>query len=140
VDILEKRNVSFTAGIRTPYCPVRGLTTIPTNGLIGRSEGMRLLGKPRSRWEGKISCNITVLYRNGRGPKGAYWVRVAQDKTFVNMVMNILREIFDWMSDYQLLEKGSDCWKKHTHTYHKLTCFILYHSFSILLALPSGVF
>ena len=60
VDILEKRNISFTAGIRNPYYPVRGLTTIPTYGLVGRSEGMRLLVKPRSRWEGKISCHIMV--------------------------------------------------------------------------------
>jgi hypothetical protein len=71
VDILDKRNISFTAGIRTAYCPVRGLATIPINGLVGRYEGMRLLGKPSSRWEGKISCNIAVdLY--GRGLKGAY--------------------------------------------------------------------
>jgi hypothetical protein len=59
--ILEKRNISFTSGIRTPYCPVRGLATIPTNGLVRRSEGMRLLGKPSSRWEGKISCNIQYI-------------------------------------------------------------------------------
>jgi hypothetical protein len=107
---MEKRNICFTAGIRTPYCPLRGLATIPTNGLVGRSEGMRLLGKPRSRWEGKISCNIQGVYLNGRGPKGAYWVRVVQDKVkcgaFVNMVKNILWGIFDWMSDYQLLRRS----------------------------------
>ena len=117
MDILEKRKISFTAGIRAPYYPVRGLANIPANGLVGRSEGMRLLGKPRSRWEGKISCNIQYVYLNGREPKGAYWVRVAQDtvkcRAFVNMVMNILWGIFDWISDCQLLEKVSDCWRSY---------------------------
>jgi hypothetical protein len=65
--------------------------------------------------DGRVQLVLT--YSNGRGPNGAYWLSVAQDKVkyraFVNTVMNVLWGIFDWKSDYQLLEKGSDYWSNY---------------------------
>jgi hypothetical protein len=53
--------------------------------LVGRSEGKRLLGRPRRRWEDNIKMEI--------GIDGADWIRMAQDRVqwraCVNTVMDV---------------------------------------------------
>jgi hypothetical protein len=55
--------------------------------LVGKPEGKRPLGRPRSRWEGNIR---TVL--KGTGWEGVDWIHLAQDRvqwrTLVDPVMN----------------------------------------------------
>jgi hypothetical protein len=43
--------------------------------LVGRPEGKRPLGRPRSRWE----CNIKMDLRE-IGIDGANWIQLAQDR------------------------------------------------------------
>jgi hypothetical protein len=56
--------------------------------LFGRPEGKRPMGRPRSRWEDKISLDLREI-----GIDGANWIQLAQDRVhwraFVNTVMNI---------------------------------------------------
>jgi len=56
-------------------------------GLVGRSDGKRILGRPRRRWED----NIEVIFKNWDG--GTDWIDLAQDRdrwlTFVNAVINL---------------------------------------------------
>jgi hypothetical protein len=56
--------------------------------LVGRPEGKRPLGKPRSRWEGNIKLDLREVECGGMD-----WVDLAEDRdrrqTFVNSVMNI---------------------------------------------------
>jgi hypothetical protein len=56
--------------------------------MVGRPEGKRALGRPRSRWEDDIKMDLREI-----GIDGANWFRLAQDRvqwrTFVNMVMNL---------------------------------------------------
>jgi hypothetical protein len=55
---------------------------------VGRSEGKRPLGRPRSRWEDKIKMGFREI-----GIDGANWIQLAQDRVqwraFVNTVMNL---------------------------------------------------
>ena len=54
--------------------------------LVGRAEGRRLLGRPRSRLEDNIKMNLREV---GRG--GMDWINLVQDRnrwrTLVNAVM-----------------------------------------------------
>jgi hypothetical protein len=56
--------------------------------LVGRPEGKRPLGIPRSRWEDNIKMDLREI-----GIDGANWIRLAQDKfqwqAFVNTAMNL---------------------------------------------------
>jgi hypothetical protein len=56
--------------------------------LVGRSEGKRPLGRPRSRWEDNIKMD-----RREIGIDGVNWIQLAQDRVqwqaCVNMVMNL---------------------------------------------------
>jgi hypothetical protein len=56
--------------------------------LVGRPEGKRPLGRPRSRWEDNIKMDLREI-----GIDGANWVQVAQDRAqwraCVNTVMNL---------------------------------------------------
>jgi hypothetical protein len=56
--------------------------------LVGRAEGKRPLGRPRSRWKDSIKLDIREIEIDG-----ANWIRLAQDRVhwraFVNMIMNI---------------------------------------------------
>jgi hypothetical protein len=56
--------------------------------LVGKSEGKRPLGKPRSRW----ADNIKMDFREA-GWNGMDWIDLAQDRdqwrALVNTVMNI---------------------------------------------------
>jgi hypothetical protein len=52
--------------------------------LVGRPEGKRPLGRPRRRWEDNIKMDLGEI-----GIDGANWSRLAQDRAFVNMVMNL---------------------------------------------------
>jgi hypothetical protein len=56
--------------------------------LVGRPEGKRPLGRPRSRWEDNIKMDIGEI-----GIDGANWIRLAKDRiqwrAFVNTVMNL---------------------------------------------------
>jgi hypothetical protein len=56
--------------------------------LVGRSEGKRSLGRPRSRWEDNIKLDLSEIRINGTN-----WIHLAQDRfrwrAFVNTVMNL---------------------------------------------------
>jgi len=56
--------------------------------LVGKTEGKRLLGRPRHRWEDHIKMNIQEL-----GCRGMEWIELAQDRdswrALVNAVMNL---------------------------------------------------
>jgi len=56
--------------------------------LVGKPEGKRPLGRPRSRWEDNIKMNLQEV-----GCGGMDWIELAQDRdrcrAFVNVVMNI---------------------------------------------------
>jgi hypothetical protein len=56
--------------------------------LVGRPEGKRPLGRPRSRWEDNIKMDLREIEIDG-----ANWIRLAQDRVewraFVNTMMNL---------------------------------------------------
>ena len=56
--------------------------------LVGKPEGMRLLGRPRRRWEENIKLGLQEV-----GCGGVDWVDTAQDRdgwrALVNAVMNV---------------------------------------------------
>jgi hypothetical protein len=56
--------------------------------LVGRPEGRRPLGRPRSRWEDNIKTDLQEL-----GWGGMDWIDMAQDRdrwrALVNAVMNL---------------------------------------------------
>jgi hypothetical protein len=56
--------------------------------LGGRSEGKRLLRRPRRVWEDNIKMNLREM-----GTDGANWIRMIQDRVqwrdFVSTVMNL---------------------------------------------------
>jgi hypothetical protein len=56
--------------------------------LVGRPEGMRRLGRPRSRWEDNIKMNLQEMQWGSME-----WIDVAQDRdgcwAVVNVVMNL---------------------------------------------------
>jgi len=56
--------------------------------LVGKPEGKRQLGKPRSRWEENIKMDIQEL-----GCGGIDWIELAKDmdrwRALVTMVMNL---------------------------------------------------
>ena len=56
--------------------------------LVGKSEGKRLLGRLRHRWEDNIKMNLQEV-----GCGGMDWIELAQDRdgwrALVNAVMNI---------------------------------------------------
>jgi hypothetical protein len=58
--------------------------------LVGRREGRRPLGRPRSRWEDNIKMDLKEV---GLGEGGMDWIEVAQDRdrwqALVNVVMNL---------------------------------------------------
>jgi hypothetical protein len=58
------------------------------NSLIGKPEGKRLLGRPRSRWEDDTRINL-----RGTGWEGINWMHLAQDRdkwrSLVSTVMNL---------------------------------------------------
>jgi hypothetical protein len=55
--------------------------------LVGKPEGKRPLGRPRSRWEVNIKMDLMEI-----GIDGSNWIRLVQDRiqlrAFVNTVMN----------------------------------------------------
>jgi hypothetical protein len=57
--------------------------------LVGKSEGKRLLGRPRHRWEDKIETDLQEVRFGGMD-----WIELAQDRgrwrALVSVVMNIL--------------------------------------------------
>jgi hypothetical protein len=56
--------------------------------LVGRREGRRPLGRPRSRWEGNIENDLQVMEWD------MDWIELSQDRdrwrTLVNAVMELL--------------------------------------------------
>ena len=56
--------------------------------LVGKSEGKRLLGRPRRRWEGNIKLDLQEV-----GCGGMDWIEMAWDKdrcrVLVTAVMNL---------------------------------------------------
>jgi hypothetical protein len=57
-------------------------------GLVGKPEGNRPLGRPRSRWEDNIKADLQEV-----GCEGKDWIELAQDRdrwrALVNAVMNL---------------------------------------------------
>jgi hypothetical protein len=55
---------------------------------VGKPEGKRPLGRPRSRWVNNIKLDLSVI-----GIDGANWIQLAQDRVqwraFVKTVMNL---------------------------------------------------
>jgi hypothetical protein len=55
--------------------------------LVGKPEGKRPLGRPKSRWEDGIKMNLAEI-----GCEGVEWIHLAQDRdrwrAVVNAVMN----------------------------------------------------
>jgi hypothetical protein len=56
--------------------------------LVGKSEGKRPLGRPRSRWVDNIKIDLREI-----GWVGVYWIDLAQDRdqwrALVNTVINL---------------------------------------------------
>jgi hypothetical protein len=56
--------------------------------LVGRPEGKRPLGRPRRRWEDKITLDLREIWIDG-----ANWIQLAEDRVqwraFANTVMNL---------------------------------------------------
>jgi hypothetical protein len=56
--------------------------------LVGRPEGKRPLGRPRSRWEDNIKMDLREI-----GIDGANWIQLPQDRVqwryFLKTVMNL---------------------------------------------------
>jgi hypothetical protein len=56
--------------------------------LVGKPEGIRLLGRPRHRWEDNIKMDLQEV-----GCGGMDWIKLAQDRdrglAVVNAVMNL---------------------------------------------------
>jgi len=56
--------------------------------LVGKTEGKRLLGRPRRRWEDNIKMDLQEV-----GYGGMDWIEMAKDRdrwrVFVNEVMNL---------------------------------------------------
>jgi len=56
--------------------------------LVGKPEGKRPLGSPRSRWEGNIKMDLQEV-----GWGGMDWIELAQDRdryrALVNAIMNL---------------------------------------------------
>ena len=56
--------------------------------LVGKPEGKRPLGRPRSRWEDSIKMGLQEV-----GCEGVDWIELAQDtdkwRALVNAVMNL---------------------------------------------------
>ena len=70
-------------------------------GLGGKSEGKRQLGRPRHRWEDNIKMDLQEV-----GCGGMDWIDLAQDRdrwrAFVNAVMNLpdsikCGEFLEWL-------------------------------------------
>jgi hypothetical protein len=55
---------------------------------VGKSEGKRPLGRPRSRWEDEIRINLSEI-----GRESVEWIHMAHDRdrwrALVNTVMNL---------------------------------------------------
>jgi hypothetical protein len=58
------------------------------NILVGKTEGKRLLGRPRSKWEDNIGMDFREI-----GWEGVDWIHLAQDRdrwrALVNTVMKL---------------------------------------------------
>jgi hypothetical protein len=56
--------------------------------LMGKPEGKRPLGRPRRRWEDRITMDLKKI-----GWGNVYWIQLAQDRdrwrALVNTVMNL---------------------------------------------------
>jgi hypothetical protein len=78
VRVIKLRRLRWEGG------EVRGVYRV----LVGRSEGKRPLGRPRSRWEDNIKMDLREI-----GIDGVNWIRLAQDRVqwraFLNTVMNL---------------------------------------------------
>jgi hypothetical protein len=63
---------------------VRGVYKV----LVGKYEGKRLLGRPRSRWEDNIKADLQEL-----GYRGMVWIKMAQNRdswrALLHAVMNL---------------------------------------------------
>jgi hypothetical protein len=52
--------------------------------LVGKPEGNRPLGRPRRGWKDNIKLDLREIRIDG-----ANWIQLAQDRAFVNTVMNL---------------------------------------------------
>jgi hypothetical protein len=52
--------------------------------LVGRPEDKRPLSRPRSRWEDNITLILRMI-----GINESNWIRLAQDRAFMNSIVNL---------------------------------------------------
>jgi hypothetical protein len=95
---------------------MRNLFTI----LVGKSEGNKLLERPKHRWEDNIKMDIKVLGRERVG-----WIHLAQNRTQCVFLVNTIPPNFikdgkflDWLRDYHLLKKDSASWNTTSGSVH----------------------
>ena len=64
------------------------ISRIAYRSLVGKPEGKRRLGRPRSRWEDNIKMDLREV-----GCDAGHWTDLAQDKfklrAYLRMVMNL---------------------------------------------------
>jgi len=69
-------------------CSTYGESRVVYRMLVGKPEGTRPLGRPRSRWEDNIKLDFQEL-----GCEDMCWIELAQDsdrwRALVNTVMNL---------------------------------------------------
>jgi hypothetical protein len=69
-------------------CGTRGRGEKSVQGLVGKPEGRRPLGRPRRRWEDVVRMDLREI-----GLEGVDWIRLSQDRdrwrAVVSAVMNL---------------------------------------------------
>jgi hypothetical protein len=90
-------------------CSTHGAKRNAYRILVGKTEGKRPLGTPRSRWEDNIKMDLRKI--------GWDRIELSQDRdqwrVLVNMVMKLQVPMLgsvEWLSDLQILKKGSALW------------------------------
>jgi hypothetical protein len=78
--------------------------------LVGKLEGKRPLGRPKSRWVDNIKIDFRDI-----GGDGVDWIDMTQDRNqwraLVNTVLNLQvprnTGILEWLHNWRFLKKGS---------------------------------
>jgi hypothetical protein len=68
-------------------------------------EGKRPLGRRRRRWEDNIRMDVGAI-----GWEGVDWIHLAPDRDQWRAVVNTVMNLWEFLSYYWLLKKGSAPW------------------------------